>query len=94
LEHVLALEGHLQAVVQLKLPHCTSSYVMYHTEQSIQGTHGQLMRTTQEWSTTWTPQNENNVERRGSVMNWCSAVVLFGEQLPEDGLVRPKHVVI
>jgi hypothetical protein len=23
-------------------------------------------------------------------MNWCSAVVSTGEQLPEDGLVRPN----
>jgi hypothetical protein len=26
--------------------------------------------------------------------NWCSAAVAVGEQLPEDGLVRPKHVAI
>jgi hypothetical protein len=25
---------------------------------------------------------------------WCSAAVLIGEKLPEDGLVRPKHVAI
>jgi hypothetical protein len=25
-------------------------------------------------------------------MNWCSAAVSISEQLPEDGLVRPKHV--
>jgi hypothetical protein len=24
----------------------------------------------------------------------CSATVAIGEQLPEDGLVRPKHVAI
>jgi hypothetical protein len=27
-------------------------------------------------------------------MNRCSAAVSTGEQLPEDGLVRPKHVAI
>jgi hypothetical protein len=27
-------------------------------------------------------------------MNWCSAAVSIGEQLPEDGLLRPKHVAI
>jgi hypothetical protein len=27
-------------------------------------------------------------------MNWCSAAVSAGEQLPEDGLVRPKHVAL
>jgi hypothetical protein len=27
-------------------------------------------------------------------MNWCSAAVSTGEQLPEDGLVRLKHVAI
>jgi hypothetical protein len=27
-------------------------------------------------------------------MNWCSAAVSVGEQLPEDDLVRPKHVTI
>jgi hypothetical protein len=27
-------------------------------------------------------------------MNWCSATVSIDEQLPEDGLVRPKHVAI
>jgi hypothetical protein len=27
-------------------------------------------------------------------MNWCSAAVSTGEQLPEDGLVRPKHIAI
>jgi hypothetical protein len=27
-------------------------------------------------------------------MNWCSAVASFGEQLPEDGVVRPKRVAI
>jgi hypothetical protein len=26
--------------------------------------------------------------------NECSATVLFSEQLPEDGLVKPKHVAI
>jgi hypothetical protein len=27
-------------------------------------------------------------------MNWCSAEDSTGEQLPGDGLVRPKHVAI
>jgi hypothetical protein len=27
-------------------------------------------------------------------MNWCSAAGSIGEQLPEDGFVRPKHVGI
>jgi hypothetical protein len=27
-------------------------------------------------------------------MNWCIAAVSVGEQLPEDGLVRPKCVAI
>jgi hypothetical protein len=27
-------------------------------------------------------------------MNGCRAAVSIGEQLPEDGLVRPKHVAI
>jgi hypothetical protein len=27
-------------------------------------------------------------------MNLCSVAVSSGEQLPEDGLVRPKHVAI
>jgi hypothetical protein len=27
-------------------------------------------------------------------MNWCSEGVSIDEQLPEDGLVRPKHVAI
>jgi hypothetical protein len=27
-------------------------------------------------------------------MNWCSETVLIGEQPPENGLVRPKHVAI
>jgi hypothetical protein len=26
--------------------------------------------------------------------NWCSATVSTGEQLPEDGLARPKHIDI
>jgi hypothetical protein len=26
--------------------------------------------------------------------NWCSAAVLADEQLPDDGLVRPKHIAI
>jgi hypothetical protein len=26
--------------------------------------------------------------------NWCSAAVSVGENLPEDDLVRPKHVPI
>jgi hypothetical protein len=26
--------------------------------------------------------------------NWCSAAVSISEQLPEDGLERPKHVAI
>jgi hypothetical protein len=34
------------------------------TRQSIQGTRGQLMRTTYKGGTTWTPQNENNAEQR------------------------------
>jgi hypothetical protein len=75
-----------------------------------EGTHGRLVRTTHEGGTTWTPQNENNAERGESVhshtnddvqqhgmhwhTNWCSAAVSIGEQLSEDGLVRPKHVAI
>jgi hypothetical protein len=27
-------------------------------------------------------------------MKWCSAAVSIDEQLPEDSLVRPKHVAI
>jgi hypothetical protein len=27
-------------------------------------------------------------------MNWCCAAVSIGEQLPEKGFVRPKHVAI
>jgi hypothetical protein len=32
----------------------------------IQGIHGRLVRTTHEVDTTWTPQNENNAERRNT----------------------------
>jgi hypothetical protein len=28
------------------------------------------------------------------ITNWCSAAVSIGEQLPEDGLVRLKHVAV
>jgi hypothetical protein len=24
--------------------------------------------------------------------NWCSATVSIGEQFPEDGIARPKHI--
>jgi hypothetical protein len=27
-------------------------------------------------------------------MNWCNAAVSIAEQLPEDGLVRPKCVTV
>jgi hypothetical protein len=26
--------------------------------------------------------------------NWCSAAVSVREKIPEDGIVRPKHVAI
>jgi hypothetical protein len=27
-------------------------------------------------------------------MNWCSVAVSIGEQLSEDGHVRPKHIAV